>query len=145
MKKMNLFWIAVTVWFAIAACSTDDSWDMGGSNSQNSSTTTNSNDDNSATTGSAENVVNGVSTNGDVQSFTVALNKNAIAESLNVDTEDDDYIENTTFANTITITFSSSGNATVSGDDAGIVSITGNDVVVNNETGKVIKYILTGE
>ena len=145
MKKMNLFWIAVTVWFAIAACSTDDSWDMGGSNSQNTSTTTNSNDDNSATTGSAENVVNGVSTNGDVQSFTVALNKNAIAESLNVDTEDDDYIENTTFANTITITFSSSGNATVSGDDAGIVSITGNDVVVNNETGKVIKYILTGE
>ena len=73
------------------------------------------------------------------------INKNAIAESLNVDTEDDDYIENTTFANTITITFSSSGNATVSGDDAGIVSITGNDVVVNNETGKVIKYILTGE
>ena len=145
MKKMNLFWIAVTVWFAIAACSTDDSWDMGGSNSQNSSTTTNSNDDNSTTTGSAENVVNGVSTNGDVQSFTVALNKNAIAESLNVDTEDDDYIENTTFANTITITFSTSGNATVSGDDAGIVSITGNDVVVNNETGKVIKYILTGE
>ena len=145
MKKMNLFWIAVTVWFAIAACSTDDSWDMGGSNSQNSSTTTNSNDDNSATTGSAENVANGVSTNGDVQSFTVALNKNAIAESLNVDAEDDDYIENTTFANTITITFSSSGNATVSGDDAGIVSITGNDVVVNNETGKVIKYILTGE
>ena len=145
MKKMNFFWIAVTVWFAIAACSTDDSWDMGGSNSQNSSTMSNSNDDNSATTGSAENVVNGVSTNGDVQSFTVALNKNAIAESLNVDTEDDDYIENTTFANTITITFSSSGNATVSGDDAGIVSITGNDVVVNNETGKVIKYILTGE
>lgn len=145
MKKMNLFWIAVTVWFAIAACSTDDSWDMGGSNSQNTSTTTNSNDDNSTTTGSAENVVNGVSTNGDVQSFTVALNKNAIAESLNVDAEDDDYIENTTFANTITITFSTSGNATVSGDDAGIVSITGNDVVVNNETGKVIKYILTGE
>ena len=145
MKKMNLFWIAVTVWFAIAACSTDDSWDMGGANSQNSSTMSNSNDDNSATTGSAENVINGVSTNGDVQSFTVALNKNAIAESLNVDAEDEDYIENTTFANTITITFSTSGNATVSGDDAGIVSITGNDVVVNNETGKVIKYILTGE
>ena len=145
MKKMNFFWIALTVWFAIAACSTDDSWDMGGSNNQSTSTTTESSDNNSATTGSAENVVNGVSTNGDVQSFTVALNKNAIAESQNVDAEDDDYIENTTFANTITITFSTSGNASVSGDDAGIVSITGNDVVVNNETGKVIKYILTGE
>ena len=143
MKKMNLFWIALTVWFAIAACSTDDSWDVGGSGSQSSTTT--SSDDNSATTGSSENVVYGVSSDGDVQTFSVAFNKNAIAESLTVDSEDDDYIENTTFEKTITITYSTSGDATVSGDDAGIVSITGNDVVVNNETGKVIKYILTGE
>ena len=143
MKKMNLFWIALTVWFAIAACSTDDSWDVGGSGSQSSTTT--SSDDNSATTGSSENVVYGVSSDGDVQTFSVAFNKNAIAESLAVDSEDDDYIENTTFEKTITITYSTSGDATVSGDDAGIVSITGNDVVVNNETGKVIKYILTGE
>lgn len=141
---MNFFWIAVTVLFAIAACSTDDSWDLGGSGSQ-SSTTTNSSDDNSATTGSTENVVYGVSSDGDVQTFSVAFNKNAIAESLTVDSEDDDYIENTTFEKTITITYSTSGNATVSGDDDGIVKISGNDVIVNNETGKIVKYILTGE
>lgn len=117
MKKMNLFWIAVTVWFAIAACTTDDSWDdTRWTNGQSTSTTTESNDDNSATTGSTENVVYGVSSEGDVQSFSVAFNKNAIAESVDVDVEDDDYIENTTFAKTITITFSTSGNASVSGD-----------------------------
>ena len=146
MKKMNLFWIAVTVWFAIAACTTDDSWDdTRWTNGQSTSTTTESNDDNSATTGSTENVVYGVSSEGDVQSFSVAFNKNAIAESVDVDAEDDDYIENTTFAKTITITFSNSGAASVSGDDEGIVSINGNDVTANNETDKVVKYILTGE
>ena len=146
MKKMNLFWIAVTVWFAIAACTTDDSWDdTRWTNGQSTSTTTESNDDNSATTGSTENVVYGVSSEGDVQSFSVAFNKNAIAESVDVDAEDDDYIENTTFAKTITITFSTSGAASVSGDDEGIVSINGNDVTANNETDKVVKYILTGE
>lgn len=146
MKKMNLFWIAVTVWFAIAACTTDDSWDdTRWTNGQSTSTTTESNDDNSATTGSTENVVYGVSSEGDVQSFSVAFNKNAIAESVDVDSEDDDYIENTTFAKTITITFSTSGAASVSGDDEGIVSINGNDVTANNETDKVVKYILTGE
>ena len=146
MKKMNLFWIAVTVWFAIAACTTDDSWDdTRWTNGQSTSTTTESNDDNSATTGSTENVVYGVSSEGDVQSFSVAFNKNAIAESVDVDAKDDDYIENTTFAKTITITFSTSGAASVSGDDEGIVSINGNDVTANNETDKVVKYILTGE
>lgn len=146
MKKMNLFWIAVTVWFAIAACTTDDSWDdTRWTNGQSTSTTTESNDDNSATTGSTENVVYGVSSEGDVQSFSVAFNKNAIAESVDVDAEDDDYIENTTFAKTITITFSTSGAASVSGDDEGIVNINGNDVTANNETDKVVKYILTGE
>ena len=146
MKKMNLFWIAVTVWFAIAACTTDDSWDdTRWTNGQSTSTTTESNDDNSATTGSTENVVYGVSSEGDVQSFSVAFNKNAIAESVDVDAEDDDYIENTTFAKTITITFSTSGAASVSGDDEGIVSINGNDVTANNKTDKVVKYILTGE
>ncbi len=145
MKKMNLFWIAVTVWFAIAACSTDDSWYDERWTDQNTSGTTESNDDNSTTTNSAENVVYGVSSAGDVQSFSVAFNKNAIAESMNVDAEDDDYIENTTFAKTITITFSTSGDATVSGDDEGIVSISGNDVIATNNGKNVIKYILTGE
>lgn len=142
MKKMNQFWFTVMLLFAVAACSTDDSWTDEGW-TQNS-TTTNSDDDNSTTTSTADNVVNGVSSEGDVTSFTIAFNKNAISESVTVDSSDDDFIENTTFDKTITITFNTSGAATVSGDDDNIVSISDNDVIVNNTTSNVIKYVLTG-
>ena len=140
MKKMNQFWMMLMLLFAIAACSTEsDSWDNG-----NSSTTTSSNDDNSTTTGTSDNVVYGVSSEGDVTSFSIDLNKNAISESINVDSGDDDYIENTTFAKTVTITFSTSGAASVSGDDEGIVSISGNDVTANYTGSDNIRYVLTG-
>ena len=143
MKKMNLFWGSVMVLFAFAACSTGD-W-YNDSLTPTTSVTTQSDDDNSKTTSTADNVITGVSSDGDVTSFTVALNKNAIAESVNVDSEDDDYIENTSFGKTITITFSKSGTATVSGDDAGIVTINGNDVTATNNTENIIRYVLTGE
>ena len=140
MKKMNEFWIIVTLLFAVAACSTDDDW----TDTSWTQTTTSSDDDNQATTGTADNVTTGASTSGDVTTFSVALNKNAIAENFTVDGEDDDYIENTTFAKTITITYSTSGAATVTGDDDGIVTISDNDVTVNNTTGTINKYVLTG-
>ena len=144
MKKRNQFWMLLMLLFAIVACSKEsDSWDNG-NNSSYSQTTTSSSDNNSATTGTSDDVVNGVSSDGDVSTFNVALNKNAISESVSVDSGDDDYIENTTFAKTINITFSTQGDATVSGDDEGIVSITGNDVVANNTGSNVIKYVLTG-
>ena len=143
---MNHFWIAVLVLFALVACSTEDWYEDSTWNQDlTTSTTTESNDDNTSTTSTAENVVSGVSSSGDVTSFTVALNKNAISESVKVDTSDDDYIENTTFDKTITITFSKSGSATVSGDDLGIVAVSGNDVIATNTSTNVIKYVLTGE
>ncbi len=146
MKKMNYFWSLVLMLSACAACSTEDWYEEDwGQSDFASSTTTQSNDDNSTTTTTADNVAFGASSDGDVTSFTVALNKNSISESVKVDTGDDDYIENTSFGKTITITFSKSGSATVSGDDAGIVAINGNDVIVTNNTETVIKYVLTGE
>ena len=148
MKKMNQFWVMFTLVFAAMACSTDDGWyGEGWTNQGNStsSTTSESNDDNSNSTSTADDVMTGVTSDGDVTSFTIALDKNALAESVNVDTNDDDYIENTTFDKTITVTFSQSGNASVSGDENGIVSINGNDVIATNNTDQVIKYVLTGE
>ena len=143
-RKKNLFWMVATTLFAVTACSSDDILD---DNSQTSNPTTvnNNNDDNNTTSGTTDDVTNGASTEGDVTTFTVAFNKNAIAESLTVDSEDDDYIENTTFAKTITITYSTTGDATVSGDDEGIVSISGNDVIATNTGNSVIRYVLTGE
>ena len=146
MKKMNYFWSLVLMLSACAACSTEDWYEEDwGQSDFTSSTTTQSNDDNSTTTTTADNVAFGASGDGDVTSFTVALNKNSISEFVKVDSGDDDYIENTTFGKTITITFSKTGSATVSGDDAGIVAINGNDVIVTNNTETVIKYVLTGE
>ena len=139
MNKKHLICMAAALLFAVTACTTDDSWN---DNSWTENTTT-SNDDNSTTTGSTDNVANGASSEGDVTSFTVALNRNAISESMTVDSEDDDYIENTTFDKTITITFSTSGAATVSGDDEGVVSISGNDVIATNIGKNNIKYVLT--
>jgi len=146
MKKMTKFWLLATVLFAGAACSTDTDWyGENWTEQQSGSTTTQSSDDNTQTTGTTDDTVYGVSSDGDVATFTVAFNKSAIAESTTVDTADDDYIENTTFAKTITITYSTTGQATVSGDDEGIVSVSGNDVTANNTTGSVIRYVLTGE
>ena len=144
MKKMNRFWMLTMVAFAIAACTKDDSWNES-TWTQATSATTESSDDNSTTKSTADNVVSGVSSDGDVTTFSVAFNKNALSEDLTVNSEDDDYIENTTFARTITITFSNSGSATVSGDEGGIVAVSGNDVVATNNGSEVIRYVLAGE
>lgn len=143
MKKMNQFWMLLMLLFAIVACTAEsDSWDNG--NNSNNSQTSGSSDNNSTTSSTADNVVSGVSSDGDVTTFSVAFNKNALAESVSVDSNDDDYIENTTFAKTITITYSTSGDATVSGDDEGIVSISGNDVTANYTGSDAVRYVLTG-
>ena len=146
MKKMNQIWMILSLLFLMAACSTESDWLSNSTvpSTQTTTTTTESNDDNTQTTGTADDVVTGVSSDGDVTSFTIALNKSTIAETLKVDADDDDYIENTTFDRTITITFNNDGQATVSGDDNGIVTISGNDVIADNTTDEVIKYVLTG-
>ena len=59
------------------------------------------------------------------------------------DPEDD--IASATFERTIRIVFSRTGNAQVTGDEKGIVSVSGNDVTVDNTKNKeVIRYELSG-
>ena len=142
MKKTNQFLLAVATTLTMAACNADDNWYN--EKWTDTANTTASDDDNSQTTAAADDVISGVSTTGDVTSFTVALNKNAIAETYKADDSDEDYLENTTIERTITVTFSTTADATVEGDDDGIVSISGNDVIATNTTGEVIRYVLTG-
>ena len=142
MKKTNQFLLAVAAVLTMAACNADDNWYN--EKWTDTANTTASDDDNSQTTAAADDVISGVSTTGDVTSFTVALNKNAIAETYKADDSDEDYLENTTIERTITVTFSTTADATVEGDDDGIVSISGNDVIATNTTGEVIRYVLTG-
>ena len=58
--------------------------------------------------------------------------------------DSDDDIANTTFSRTISIVFGSAG-ATVTGDEKGVVSVSGNDVTVNSTgSGETIRYELSG-
>lgn len=59
--------------------------------------------------------------------------------------DEDDAIDNTTFARAITITFSQDGNATVTGDENGIVSVNGNHVTADNTAyDEAVKFTLSG-
>lgn len=60
------------------------------------------------------------------------------------DPSSDDDISTTTFKGKITINYSSTGDATVTGDTYGYVTIDGNKVTVNNTGGEVLIYELTG-
>jgi len=60
------------------------------------------------------------------------------------DTSSQDDIFNSSFTRKITITYSSEGNASVSGDDEGFVKISGGQVTVNNTGEEAIVYVLTG-
>lgn len=57
--------------------------------------------------------------------------------------DEEDAIDNTSFDSTISVTFSTAG-ATVTGDEDGIVTVSGNAVTVNNTTDKKIRYVLSG-
>ena len=103
-----------------------------------------STDDNAVTTSTASDVLAGIACDGDVATFSIELNNSPISETLTVDAEDDDFIANTTIDATVYITFSTTGPATVVGDADGSVSISGNDVTVNNTSTLVKRYVLSG-
>ena len=61
------------------------------------------------------------------------------------DTTDEDIVDNTAFGRKIYVTFSTSGNATVSGADGQTVSVNGNDVTIDNTTtSEKVIYELSG-
>ena len=65
--------------------------------------------------------------------------------TFNIVADSEDAIASTQFDRTITITFSDSEGASVTGDEKGVVSISGNAVTVNNTTTtEKVKYVLTG-
>ena len=67
------------------------------------------------------------------------------ATTLEVTEDPEDLISNTSFARTISIVFSDNSGAMVTGDDNGIVTVTGNQVTINNSsTTEKVKYELSG-
>ena len=137
MKRFQFFIFILSAASLLTACEGDDFETSSGSSASSST------DDNATTTATADDVAADADTDGDVASFTIALNKAALSETVTVDADDDDFIENTTFDETITITFGASG-ATVAGDSNGYVTVSGNDVTVTNTSTSVVKYVLSG-
>ena len=65
--------------------------------------------------------------------------------TIDVNYDEEDLIEGTTFVRTISIAFSNEGDATVTGDENGIVTVSGNQVTVDNtSTNEKVKYELSG-
>ena len=67
------------------------------------------------------------------------------ATTLPLTQDEEDLIAGTTFSRTISITFSNSGDAQVTGDENGIVTVKGNQVTVDNTTtSEKVRYELSG-
>lgn len=60
------------------------------------------------------------------------------------DADSEDNYAGTSFDRDITITFSKDANASVEGDENGIVTVSGNHVTVNNSASEKVRYILSG-
>ena len=70
---------------------------------------------------------------------------NGEASTVVVDTHNpEDSLATVSFDRTISITFSTTGSATVSGDEHGVVSVNGNGVTVNNTADEKVRYELSG-
>ena len=69
-----------------------------------------------------------------------------------IEDDEEDLVANTTFTTTISVVFSESGDATVSGVDGQVVTIDGNQVTIDNTNatdaegkGVKVKYVLSGK
>ena len=76
----------------------------------------------------------GSGSSGDKITATVTIVQAGETDAINSDDteQSEDNVGTVSFDRTISIVFSSSGSATVSGDDNGVVSVSGNDVTVKN-------------
>ena len=148
MKRLVFFvWLAVSLSFA-AACSSDSGSGLydepdsstgvvpGGSGSSGSTT--------SFKSGGSSSPATVLASNATLTTFDVALNTSPLSETeSSIPADDEDYIENSEFTNTISIVYSGS-SATVTGSVSGVeVTVDGADVLVNS-TAKKVEYALSG-
>lgn len=142
MSKCKIFGL-LTLVVLLAACEKDDGLDAvsGGGTSDGGSISSN----NSATSTSFyTDVLSGIAFDGDAATFTVAFDRTSLGEAEYVDELDEDYIGYSSWDRTIAVHFDDATGATVEGDVNGIVSVSGNDVTVNNVSGEKVQYVLTG-
>ena len=130
MKLFVRFLGIMAVAVSLASCQTDD--DSLGL------------DDNNNASSQSGGGSNGASVSlGEITSFSVSLDETALSETETIDETDEDYLENNSFGQTISISFSGE-SAEVSGEAEGVsIDIDGADVVVTS-TVKGVHYIISG-
>ena len=73
----------------------------------------------------------------DVATFDIALNESSLTETETIPTDDNDYVENSSFTQTVAITLSDGGATYTDLPDGVTVSTEGGDVIVNSTVGSV--------
>jgi len=138
-RKFFLLPLAVAA-MALAACS-------GGDDYVEDNTTNNNENNNSGNNGDGGNTY--IDSSGDdLETFDISFDTSSLTESETIPTDEnadnyDDYLEHSTFSNTITIAYID-GSASVSGSVDGVtVATDGADVTVTS-TAKKVEYILSG-
>ncbi|WP_443730690.1 carbohydrate-binding domain-containing protein [Segatella buccae] len=82
-------------------------------------------------------------TDGDLTTFTIAVDSTALSETETIPSDNEDYVENNSFTSTINIVYGGT-TATVSGSVDGVsISVSGADVTVTS-TAKGVNYVLSG-
>lgn len=131
-KNFCTFIIAAATLIA-AACTTDDYEELDGIYTPTHEQTNTNASTNASTPTTA----------GDLTTFSIAVDSTALAEAETIGTDDEDYVENNSFDQTIRIHYNGS-SASVEGSVEGVtVAVDGADVVVSSTT-KGVNYILSG-
>lgn len=137
MKKIMIMVLVIATVAIVQSCSSDDPFDE-----LTNENTGNSQGNNSNTGGSSSGSSTTVS--GDVTTFDISIDTSALSESETVPSDDDDYVENTTFSQSLSITYDGT-SASCSGTVDGVeVAISGADVVVTSTTDENVSYTVSG-
>ena len=138
MKRLHYFVLIATFIVACNACSSDDTYtDLTAEETNNDNSNSGSSSDGSTTNVSTADML------GDLSNLSIAVDSTALAETETIDADDEDYLENNEFDQTVYINYNGA-TATATGSVEGVdISISGADVVVTSTT-KGVNYVLSG-
>lgn len=139
MKRITFLFMLIATMLTVA-CSSDSDFLDDFNQDDNSGTTDGTTDNNGSSSGSSTSYSSSLS---DLTSFDIAIDSTALSETESIPSDDEDYIENNTFNNEVTITFNGSSASYSSNVDGVSVSVSGADVIVTS-TAKKVHYTVSG-
>ncbi|MBQ7472171.1 MAG: carbohydrate-binding domain-containing protein [Prevotella sp.] len=137
MKRISILTLMAAALLAFTACSPDSDSYTGIISSEEEETDGNVSDTGSTTTIDTSNML------GNLSSLSISVDSTSLAETESIPADDEDYLENNSFPETIYIYYNGT-SASYEGDVAGVsININGADVTVTSTT-KGVNYVLSG-